>query len=129
MALSIRLKPGERIIVGGAVLRNHDSPCRLTIENRVPVLREQSILSPAQAKTPVTRLYLALQLLYVDEKNEESHYRTYWPLTMEVALALPQAKSLLEEINQLLFHREYYQALRLGQQLVELEKKAATPSN
>jgi flagellar biosynthesis repressor protein FlbT len=123
MPLTISLKQNERVIIGGAVLRNHDGPCRLTIENKVPVLRESSILSPSDATTTATRFYLAVQLLYIDENNKDTHYRNYWPLAAEVSRTLAGGERLVDEINKLLFDRDYYRALRKSTQVVELERQ------
>ena len=51
MALRLKLKPGERVIVGGAVVRNGSSRAELFVENDTPVLRE--VPSPVTANTAV----------------------------------------------------------------------------
>ena len=43
MALKVELKPGERIIVGTAVLRNGDSRTRFYIDGDAPILRERDL--------------------------------------------------------------------------------------
>lgn len=69
MALKIKLKPHERLIIGGAVVANGDSKCDLIIENEVPVLRDKDILREKEANTPSKRVYFAIQLMYVDNKD------------------------------------------------------------
>ena len=47
MALKVELKPHERIVIGGAVLRNGETRCRFVIEGNVPVMRERDIMTTA----------------------------------------------------------------------------------
>ena len=89
MALRLTLRPHERVIVGGAVIRNSESRCELLIENEVPVLREPDILSPSAVRTPCERIYLALQLIYVDHERFAEHMVTYEELVSDVQRAAP----------------------------------------
>jgi len=52
MPLRLTLKSQERVIIGGAVVKNGDSRTELHVENKVPILRETDILSPKLVKTP-----------------------------------------------------------------------------
>ena len=67
MSLKVELKPGERLIVGNCVITNSDQRTRLFIEGKSPILREKDILSPATADSPAKRIYLAVQLMYLDD--------------------------------------------------------------
>ena len=122
MPLKISLKPGERIIVGGGVIRNDAAPARLVIENRVPVLRAKDILTADEARTPARKLYFLIQLMYVDEENLTAHYTAYWPLAHEVARKVEGAEPVVEQVNGHLFNREYYRALKCAARLIELER-------
>ena len=44
MPLKIELKPGERLIVGNALITNDNERVKLFIEGNVPILREKSVL-------------------------------------------------------------------------------------
>ena len=66
MPLKVELKAGERIIVGGSVIRNGDSRARFFVEGDAPILREKDILTPATADTPAKKIYLAVQLMYLN---------------------------------------------------------------
>ena len=59
MPLKITLKPRERLILGGAVLRNGDGATHLLVENEVPILRERDILTEKNAASPCRRVYFA----------------------------------------------------------------------
>jgi len=90
MALKLSLKADERIIAGGAVLRNTTGKSiQVSVENEVPVLREKDILSEAKADTPCKRVYLTVQLMYIDEQNLPRYQKIYWELAREIIEAAP----------------------------------------
>ncbi len=123
MALKITLKPHERMIVGGAVVSNGDARSSLIIENNVPILREQDILSEKKAVTPCTRIYFVIQLMYVDDKNLAEHHTLYWRLVKDVVQAAPSTMPLIEQINELILSSKYYQALKKAKKLIEYEQE------
>jgi len=123
MPLKITLKPRERLILGGAVVRNGDVGARLTVENEVPILRGHDILSQREADTPCRRIYFVVQLMYVDERNLDEHLKLYWPLVQDVATAAPSTASYTSEISRLVVARKYYQALKVARRLVDYEQE------
>ena len=125
MPLRISLGPGERLVVGGAVIRCAGAPAQILIENKVPVLREKDIIPPEGADTLAKRLYFVIQLMYMDADNLADHYAAYWPLAYEVERIVPDAASLIAQINRKLFEQDFYKALRLAKKLIQLEKQAS----
>jgi flagellar protein FlbT len=123
MPLKITLKPRERLILGGAVVRNGEAGARLTVENEVPILREHDILSQREARTPCRRIYFAVQLMYVDEGNLGEHQKLYWTLVEDVLAAAPSTARYTREISRLVAERKYYQALKIARQLIEYEQE------
>ena len=77
MPLSLRLKPGERLIVNGAVLRN-GSPRAIELEllNHVTTLHERDLMLPENAETPLQRLYFAVQMMHLEPDQELAHRRS-----------------------------------------------------
>ncbi len=122
MALKISLKPDERIIIGGAVVQNGSVRSDFVIENSVPILREKDIMGLADANSPCRRIYFAIQLMYVDEKNIEEHRTTYWKLIKDVANAAPSTIGLIDKISEHILHDRYYHALKLTNKLIEYEQ-------
>jgi flagellar biosynthesis repressor protein FlbT len=122
MALKISLKPHERIIIGGAVVQNGGARSDFVIENSVPVLREKDILGLHDANSPCRRIYFAIQLMYVDEKNIDDHRNTYWRLVKDVTEAAPSTIGLIDRISEHILHDRYYQALKLTNTLIEYEQ-------
>ncbi len=124
MALKITLKPGERMILGGAVVTNgNPSSCDLVIENKVPLLRQKDILSEEKADTPCRRIYYAIQLMYIDEDNLSVYHKLYWGLVKDVVHAAPSTVGLIDSISEHILQRRYYQALKLTKRLIEYEQE------
>lgn len=122
MALKITLHPHERMILSGAVVTNPGcTNCDLSIEENVPVLREKDIMGEKDAHSPCRRIYLAIQLMYVDEKNLAEHHRIYWELVRDVVKAAPSMLNMIERISELISNRRYYKALKLSRKLIEYE--------
>jgi flagellar protein FlbT len=125
MALKITLKPGERMIIGGAVLTNGNSAsCDLVIENKTPILRQKDILSEEKADSPCRRIYYAIQLMYIDEHNLAAYHKVYWDLVKDLVPAAPSRVVLIDSINEHILQRRYYQALKLTKQLIDYEQEA-----
>jgi flagellar protein FlbT len=123
MTLKITLKPHEKMILGQAVIANGANKCEFIVENNVPILRQNDILSPEKADTPALRIYLAVQLMYVDQTNLSAHQKLYWQLVEEFLEAAPSSLHLIDRINELIFKEQYYQALKLAQKLVSYEQE------
>jgi flagellar protein FlbT len=123
MALKVTLKPNERLIVGGAVVKNGGARSDLLIENNVPILREKDILSEKNADSPCKRIYFAIQLMYVDEKNLSEHHTLYWKLVGDVVKAAPSTTLLIDQISEHILNNQYYQALKKTKKLIEYEQE------
>ena len=124
MALKITLKPHEKMIIDGAVIRNGNSKSELFIENNVPILRRKDIMSEAEANSPARRIYFTIQLMYVDEHNLQHHHKNYWVLVQDFIQAAPSVLPLIDEINDLILKGQYYQALKLARNIIVYEKEA-----
>jgi flagellar protein FlbT len=123
VALKISLKPHEKLIIGGAVVKNGPVRSDFVIENVVPVLREKDILTPEKADSPCRKIYLIIQLMYVDEGNLTQYHKTYWELVQEVVGAAPSQRKILTEISGKILERCYYQALKLARKLINYEQE------
>jgi flagellar protein FlbT len=123
MGLKIELKPQERFIIGGAVVKNGNSRTELIIENRVPLLREKDILSIDKADTPCKRIYFLLQLMYVEGKDLAEFQKTYWDLVRDVVKAAPSLIGFVDAISEHIISNRYYQALKIAKQLIKREEK------
>jgi flagellar protein FlbT len=123
MALRIELKPRERFILGGAVIRNGDARAEWILENNVPILRGKNILSLEEADTPCKRIYFLIQLMYVEGDNLAEHQDTYWALVRDIVEAAPSMIDLIDAINEHIVVGRYYEALKLTRKLINQEER------
>ena len=123
MPLKISLKPNEKFFIGGAVVENGNSHAELTIYNEVPLLRERDVMKEEAADTPCRRLYLCVQLMYMDPMNLPSYQEKYLQMMEEVLAAAPSTGRFLEEMNTHLISGRYYQAMKAARHLVEYEQE------
>jgi flagellar protein FlbT len=123
MALRIELKPRERFILGGAVIRNGDARSEWILENNVPILRGKNILSLEEADTPCKRIYFLIQLMYVEGGNLAEHQDTYWALVRDIVGAAPSMIDLIDAINEHIVGGRYYEALKLTRKLINQEER------
>ena len=122
MALKVELKPNERIIIGNAVIRNGEQRTRFFIEGDAPILREKDILTPRTADSPAKKIYLAVQLMYL-QNDLSSHNEIYFPLVRDFLSAAPSAMPLIAEVNNRILSGDLYKALRSARKLVAYEQE------
>jgi flagellar protein FlbT len=123
MAFRLTLKPQERAVFAGAVIRNGGSRTVLIVENEVPILRERDILSPREVHTPAERVVLAIQLMYIDPAQHDAMLATYGQLSQELRDAAPSLAADLDRVNEHVSSGRYYQALRAARQLRQDEQR------
>ena len=123
MALKITLKPYEKMIISGAVITNGPRKTDLVIENRVPILREQDVMTEEKANSPCRRIYFAIQLMYIDADNLPAYHQRYWQLVQELAEAAPSFLPHIEKINNQILNGNHYQALKLARKMIRLEQE------
>jgi flagellar protein FlbT len=123
MALKISLKPHEKVIIGGAVVKNGPGKSGFVIENVVPVLREKDILTPEKADSPCRKMYFTIQLMYVDERKVAQYHKTYWELVKDVLEAAPSQRELFTEMSVKILGGHYYQALKMAKKLIDYEQE------
>lgn len=123
MPLKLDLRPHEKVFLGGAVIVNGDSRCQLAILNDVPVLRERDILKEADADSPCKRIYLAVQLMYMDTPNLPRYHQYYWEQVRAVIEVAPSTTELIGRISASVLEGHYYQALKSARELIRYEQE------
>lgn len=121
MALKVELKPGEKLLVGNCIITNSDQRTRLFIDGRAPILREKDILTADSANTPAKRIYLAVQLMYIDEDIAGTQAQ-YFALVNDFLAAVPSAGEIVNQINNEILTGQLYKALKASQRLIEYEQ-------
>jgi len=122
MALVIDLKPGERLIIGEALITNDGSRAKLSVQGDAPILREKDILRSGDADTACKQLYLSIQLMYVtgDPARVQD---TYFALARQIQDAAPSTVPLVLAINEKIIDGAYFKALKEAKKLIEHEAK------
>lgn len=123
MSLKLRLKADERLIVGGAVIRNGSRPAELLIENNVPILRDKDILRERDVVTAAQKIYFVIQLMYIDREQLPEYHSKYRELTHAILAAAPSTQDLLAQIESRVQENDFYHALKLTGNLIEYEKE------
>jgi flagellar protein FlbT len=126
VALKLKLKPDESVIIGGAVIKNGSKGTELFIENNVPILRQKDILSENEVNSPCKRIYFAVQLMYIDTSNMQTYHQTYWELVKEVLAAAPSTGKIIQQISDNILTSNYYQALKQARKLIDYEEELLT---
>ncbi|HEX3502042.1 MAG TPA: flagellar biosynthesis regulator FlaF [Xanthobacteraceae bacterium] len=122
MALKIELKPNERILLGDCVVTNTGPRTRLRIEGQVRILREKDIMTLSRADSLAKLIYLAVQFIYT-AKDPKEHHGLYFQLADKFLKAAPSAKSIVDNINNLILTGDPYKALKEARKLIAYEKE------
>lgn len=124
MPLKIHLRKGQKIIINGAVLENTSSHnVSLLVKNEASILRDNDILTPDDVSTPASRVYYALQCLYLFSNEGESNLPRLNEFLDNYLVAAPSSKELVDDIKRLVEDRKLYPALKKGQELISHENK------
>ncbi len=122
MSLKVELKPGEKLIVGNCVITNSDQRTRLFIDGKSPILREKDILTFETADSPAKRIYLAVQLMYIND-NVDRLTQDYFALINDIVTAAPSTTPIVDEINNEILTGSLYKALKAAKKLIQYEQE------
>lgn len=125
MPLKLSLKPGEKLVLNGAVLTNGDKRTSLIIQNKACLLREKDIMQPEEAVTPARRIYLPIMMMYLDADGGEQYYNDFALRMTEFmgAIRNRQALATCIDISREVMVGSYYKALMLCRKLIEFERE------
>lgn len=122
MSLRVELKPFERIIIGQSVITNSDSRTTFLIDGDAPILREKDILTAETANTPVKRVYLCVQMMYLE--NDMVNYQDlYLGFIKDLLEAVPSFRDQIESVSNLILSGSLYKALRELRPLIKREEE------
>ena len=122
MALVIDLKPGEKILIGSAVITNDSQRTRLHIAGDAPIIREKDVMQEEDADSPCKRIYFLVQCMYVSPSPEEYHEK-YFSHVREIQKASPTSSIFFMQINDEIMNGAYYKALKLCKELIDHESE------
>ncbi len=122
MGLIIDLKPGEKILIGEAVITNDSSRARLHIAGDAPIIREKDVMQEASANTPCKKIYFLVQCMYLSRTPGDYHQK-YFDMIGEIQHASPSSAFFFMQINDHIMSGAYYKALKISKELIEHERE------
>lgn len=122
MALIIDLKPGEKILIGEAVLTNDSQRTRLHIAGNAPILREKDVMQSEDADTPCRKVYYLIQNMYISSKPDQ-FFEDYFTMIRAIQEAAPTTTLFFVSINEKILQGHYYQAMKDARELIKYEQE------
>src|SRR5258708_9444145 len=122
MALRVVLKPFERIIIGQSVITNSETRTTFLIDGEAPILREKDILTAETANTPVKRLYLCIQMMYL-ENDIPKYQDLYMGFVKDLLEAVPSFTTPIGAASKLILSGSLYGSLKEIRTLIRREEK------
>jgi flagellar protein FlbT len=122
MALKVVLKPFERIIIGKSLITNSDTRTTFLIDGEAPILREKDILTAETANTPVKRLYLCIQMMYL-ENDIPKYQDLYMGFVKDLLRAVPSFRTSIETASKLILSGSLYNSLKEIRKLIPREEE------
>jgi flagellar protein FlbT len=113
MPLKVVLRPGEKLVVNGAVLAAGERTATLFLHNQAQFLRGRDMLRPEDAHCPLGHLQLAIQSLYLSAPSEHADRRAALEARARAAsLARPELRAEIDACVALALAGGGYPALR-----------------
>ena len=122
MALKVVLKPFERIIIGKSLITNSDTRTTFLSYGEAPILREKDILTAETANTPVKRLYLCIQMMYL-ENDIPKYQDLYMGFVKDLLEAAPSFRTSIETASKLILSGSLYSSLKEIRKLIGREEE------
>jgi len=122
MALKIELKPHERIIIGESLITNSDTRTRFLVEGNAPILREKDVLTAETANTPIKRIYLCVQMMYL-ENDIVKYQDLYFEFVKDILAAAPSFRKQIESASNHILSGSFYKALKDIKKLMAHEEQ------
>lgn len=121
MPLLIDLKPGEKVIINGAVIENAGANTKIRICNDSTLLRQKEIMTEQEANSPASRVYFCLQNAYIFPEKRDHYLSFYENYLADFLEASPSAREICEQIHAEVSARHYYKALKGARTLMKHE--------
>ena len=122
MALKVVLKPFERIIIGQSLITNSENRTTFLIDGQAPILREKDILTAETANTPVKRLYLCVQMMYLED-DIPKYQDLYMGFVKDLLEAVPSFRTPIETASKLILSGSLYSSLKEIRKLIGREEE------
>ncbi|OYD81124.1 flagellar biosynthesis repressor FlbT [Azospirillum brasilense] len=113
MALKLRLKPCERVVINGCVVQNENRRYTLTVSNFAQIIRGSDIMQEDEADTPVRRAYFVIQSMLLDPQAAEEYGSVVAGMMAKLYTAFmhPEMQDRIMQAMRNVSDRDYYKAL------------------
>jgi len=124
MPLRLTLKPNERILINGCVVRNSDRRQMLTIETHADIVREVDLLKENEARTPVKEVYFFIQAALLDpDKRKKLVPIVQKKLGKLVPVFHDEVAQHIFEAANFVSQADFYKAMRALKPLMDYEAR------
>jgi flagellar protein FlbT len=117
LPLKFSLRPGEKVIVNGAVIGRGEEPGTFYLYNKANFLRGREVMKEDSANTIEKKLYLIIQLIYLFPEDAAESLRKFEAILAQTLSERPDSASDLEQVAQFVRNQDYYRALKLTAKL------------
>jgi len=119
MPLKVVLRPGEKLVVNGAVLAAGERAATLFLHNQAQFLRGRDMLRPEDARCALGKLQIAIQALYLATDSQAMESRTALVAAAAAARAAhPDLVAKIDACTALAGEGAGYQAMRACAKLI-----------
>jgi len=129
--LVLKLGPGERVLINGAVVENGDRRTRLSIMTpNANILRLRDAIHPEEVNTPVRRVcYIAQLVLSGDVTPEDAKMQLLRGIEqLSQVLTDFDSRKLLSRATETVIEKQFYQTLKVLRGLLPREARLMTTS-
>ena len=110
--LKLAIKPGEKIYIGrSTLLIRADTTVTVYIDGEQPILKDREAIDPETAETPLQKLHLLLQEIYLHGQSAQ-HLVSYRGLAREVEALSEDAARLVRQVEGWLAEGNCFMAIR-----------------
>ena len=125
MPLLLHIRKGKKIFINGAVLENaSERTVTVLLKNQAEILRCDDVLAPDDAVTPASRIYYALQCLYLFPDSRRHCFPLFLDLVESYREAAPSVSELVERLFAVVRAEQFYDALKLARELIVHESRS-----
>ncbi len=124
--LVLKLGPGERVLINGAVVENGDRRCRISIMTpNANILRLRDAIHPEEVNTPVRRVcYIAQLVLSGDAKPADAKMQLLRGIEqLSQVLTDHDSRKLLSLATETVLEKQFYQTLKALRGLLPREER------
>lgn len=117
MPLKFSLRPGEKVIVNGAVIGRGEEPGTFYLYNKANFLRGREVMKEENADSLEKKLYLAIQLIYLFPEDAAETKTKFEAVLAETKAKRPEIIAELDNVARHVQDKDYYRALKLTAKL------------